>query len=79
MTTAQEAVNSITAGMTVEQLRVLANTVDAGVGDATLLLYSGGVGAIQPDVRNRFGAGFIAESSEMLFVSEDGGRDGICK
>jgi hypothetical protein len=36
--------------------------VDASVGDATLLLYSGGVGAIQPDGFNEFSASSIAEA-----------------
>lgn len=42
---AQDAINSIMSGMTVAELKALANTVDASVGDSTLLLYSGGVGA----------------------------------
>jgi hypothetical protein len=44
MTTAAEALNGITSGMTVDDLRALANTVDASVGNAKLLLYSGGTG-----------------------------------
>lgn len=49
--------------MTVSQLRALANTVDASVGDATLLLFSGGVGDLLSDGSTyQYGAGEIASA-----------------
>ncbi len=58
---AQDAINSITSNMTVSELRALANTVEASVGDSTLLLYSGGVGAYNAETgRYEYSAGNIA-------------------
>jgi hypothetical protein len=44
MATAAQALAQISSGMTVTQLRTLAGTVDASVGNATLILNSGQVG-----------------------------------
>lgn len=63
MLTSSQAINQITSGMSVSQLRALANQVDASVGSQnTLLLYSGGVGEIGADGKNEFGAGEISKS-----------------
>ena len=50
--------------MSTTMLQDLANRVDAGVGNATVLLYSGGVGEIDPNNNGlrQFGAKAIAEA-----------------
>lgn len=60
MATLQEALDSITVGMTVEQLKTLANSIDIDTSGSTLLLYSGGVGELDSLGQYQYGAGEIA-------------------
>ncbi len=63
MATAQEVLNQITDGMSVQELRDLMNTVDADPNADTVALYSGGVGDIDPNTgRNKYSSEEIAKA-----------------
>lgn len=63
MTTVSDILNQITSGMSVDDIRALVNTWDMDVGDSTLILYSGGVGDINPQTGYRdYGARELAET-----------------
>ncbi|MCB9985186.1 MAG: hypothetical protein H6864_05810 [Micavibrio sp.] len=71
MTTVSDILNQITSGMSVDDIRALVNTWDMDVGDGTLLLYSGGVGDIDPQTGYRdYGARELAET--LSDVSDTG-------
>lgn len=72
MATAAQALSQITNGMTVAQLRALANTVDASVGNSTLLLYSGGVGSDVGGGTREFSAKELAENLSNASDSGNG-------